>query len=100
MDSMYFDDSLYENKMHFHISQILDSLNDLTDDQEEVVINCDNEEQYNKVLDSLYHYAKDKFKFFGVSSDPMKIIVEKDAREKYRVFNEDTFLMKKEDKVE
>ena len=93
---MYFDNSLYENKMHFHISQILDGM-EKDDDVEEVVIKCDNENDYNETLDALYRYGKNKFKFSGITGDPMKIIVEKDVREKYRVFNEEAFLMKKED---
>lgn len=96
MKSMYFDDSLYENHMHYHISELLDQM-DADDDVEELVIKCDNEEEYNKTLDDLYHYGDGKFKFSGITGDPMKIIVEKDVREKYRVFDEEAFLMKKEE---
>ena len=93
MSSLYFDDSLYENEMHFKISQILDEL-PLEEDAEEIRITCDNEEEYNKTLDKLYHASTGKIKMYGVSNNPLEIIVEKDPREKYRKFDESTFLMK------
>lgn len=96
MQSLYFDDSLYENEMHYHIAQILDQLED-DPDAEELRIVCDSAEEYNKVLDALYRAGKDKFKFYGVSSAPMDIIVEEDPRTKYRQFDEENLLMKEGD---
>lgn len=93
MKSLYFDDSLYENEMHYKIAQILDS-DPLKDDYDELVIKCDSEEEYNSVLDALYHFQNGKIKVYGVSSEPNELIVEKDPREGYRKFDEDTFLMK------
>lgn len=98
MKSMYFDDSLYENEGHFHISQILDKMSDKLDpDYEEIRISCDNEEDYNKTLDELFKYGDDKFKMYGVSNNPMEIIVEKDPTENYRKFDESLLVDKKED---
>jgi len=96
MKSMYFDESLYENEMHYKIAKILDEC-PLDDDYEEFRIICDSEEEYNKVLDSLYHYGNDKIKIFGVTNNQMEIIIEKDPRENYRQFNEDAFLLSKEE---
>lgn len=87
MDSMYFDNSNYENEMHFKISQYLDQY-PLEDDEEELKIQCDTEDQYNATLDALFHYTDGKIRIFGVSSNPMEIIVEKDPRESYRKFDE------------
>ncbi len=92
MKSLYFDDSLYENEMHYKISKILDEMPD--DDHDELYIKCDNEEEYNSTLDSLYKAKKDSVRFYGVSNDPFVIIVEKDPRDKYRKFNEEEFLSK------
>lgn len=91
MKSLYFDDSLYENEMHFKIAKYLDE-NPLDDDYEELVIKCDNEEQYNATLDALFKAGEGKFKMYGTSNNPMEIIVEKDPREGYRKFDEN-FLM-------
>jgi hypothetical protein len=87
MTSQYFDESLYENEMHYKIAKILDDL-PLDEDTEEVRIRCDNEEQYNAVLDALFKAGDGKFKFSGVSNNPMDIIVEKDPRDNYRQFDE------------
>jgi hypothetical protein len=92
MKSLYFDDSLYENEMHYKISKILDEMPD--DEHDELCIKCNNEEEYNSTLDSLYKAKKDSVRFYGVSNDPYVIIVEKDPRDKYRKFNEDEFLSK------
>lgn len=97
MKSLYFDNSLYENEMHFKISKILDELNDLDDEYEELRIACDSEEEYNSVLDGLYRYGDGKVKMFGVSNNPMDIIIEKDPREGYRKFDEEN-LVKDENK--
>ena len=94
MKSMYFDDSLYENEMHFKIAQYLDQT-PLPDDYEEIRIAADNEADYNAILDSLYRCAKDKIQMSGVKKGPMEVIIEKDPREGYRQFDE-SFLMKKE----
>lgn len=99
MKSMYFDDSLYENEMHYKIAKYLDE-QPLEDDEEEIRIKCDNAEQYNSVLDSLFKAADGKIKIYGVSNNPMEIIVEKDPRDNYRKFDEEAFLMKKSDEVE
>lgn len=87
MKSMYFDDTLYENEMHYKIAKLLDD-NPLDDDDEELRIVCDSEEEYNNVLNSLYHAGDGKFKMYGVSYNPMEIIVEKDPRLNYRQFDE------------
>jgi hypothetical protein len=88
---MYFDDSLYENEMHFKISKYLDECF-LDKDCEEIVIKCDNTEEYNKILDSLFKASSDKFVMYGTSINPMEIIVEKDPREDYRKFDENDLL--------
>lgn len=94
MTSLYFDDSLYENKMHYQISQYLDE--DLVDDEEEVMkIDVGSCEEYNAVLDLLYHDKINKLNMSGVTNNPIEIIVEKDPREGYRKFNEDDFLVDK-----
>ena len=87
MTSMYFDDSLYENKMHYKIAKLLDE-NPLGDDWEELRIVRDNEREYNDTLNALYHAAEGKFKMSGVSYNPMEIVVEKDPRLNYRKFDE------------
>lgn len=94
MKSLYFDDSLYENEMHYKISQYLDEC-PLDDDEEEIVIKCDNEEQYNATLDALFKASEGKLKMYGVSNNPMEIVVEKDPRDNYRKFDEN-FLMNNE----
>lgn len=88
MHSLYFDDSLYDNHLHYDISKLLEEMNDLDDDSEELCIKCDNEEQYNAVLDALYTAGSDKITMYGVTNMPFEIIVEKDIREKYRKFDE------------
>jgi hypothetical protein len=87
MDSMYFDNSLYENEMHYKLSKYLDE-DPLPDDWESIRIVCDNEEEYNKTLDKLYHYSDGIIKVYGTTNEPMDIIVEKDPRENYRKFDE------------
>lgn len=93
MHSMYFDDSLYENAMHYCMAQLMDE-NPLPDDYEEFRIVAKDEEEYNAILDKLYHAGDGKFKIYGVSNNPMEIIVEKDPREGYRKFDEEKFVMK------
>lgn len=95
MKSLYFDDSLYENEMHYKISKLLDEC-PLGDDYEELCIKCDNEEEYNNVLDSLFKAGDEKFKFYGVSNNPMEIIIEKDPRDNYRQFDESNLSDSKE----
>ena len=92
---MYFDDSLYENKGHYRIAQLLDET-PLDEDCEEIRIVCDTEEEYNNVLNDLYHKADESIRIFGVSNNPMEIIIEKDPRLKYRKFDEDAFLINKD----
>ena len=91
MKSLYFDDSLYENAMHYKINQYLEE-NPLDKDYEELVIKCDSEEQYNSILDALFKAGDGKFKVFGVSNNPMEIVVEPDPRDKYRKFNEENLM--------
>lgn len=87
MKSMYFDESLYENEMHYKIAKLLDE-NPLGDDYEEFRIICDTEREYNDVLNALCHATDGKFKMYGVSYNPMEIIIEKDPRLGYRQFDE------------
>ena len=91
MKSMYFDDSLYESELHYKIAKILDSF-ELDDEYEELRIQCDDQEQYNSVLDALYQAGDGKFKMYGVTNMPFDIIVEKDIREGYRQFDESNLL--------
>lgn len=91
MKSLYFDDSLYENEMHFKIAKYLDE-HPLDDDHEELCIRCDTEEQYNSILDALFKAGEGKLKISGTSNNPMEIVVEKDPRDGYRQFDEN-FLM-------
>lgn len=94
MKSMYFDDSLYENEMHYKIAKYIEEM-ESSDDEEEIIIKCDNEDQYNATLDALFKAGEGKIKIFGTSNNPMEIVIEKDPRENYRKFDEDTFLMNK-----
>lgn len=91
MKSLYFDDSLYENAMHYKIKKYLEE-NPLDKEYEELIIKCDSEKEYNAVLDSLFKEADGKFRVFGVSNNPMEIVVEPDPRDKYRKFNEDNLM--------
>lgn len=97
MTSLYFDDSLYENEMHYKIAKYLDE-HPLDDDSEEICIRCDNEEQYNAVLDALFKAGEGKIQIYGTSNNPMEIVVEKDPREGYRQFDEN-FLMNNEEEA-
>ena len=92
MKSLYFDDSLYEDEMHYKIAKYLDKY-PLGDDYEELVIKCDDVEEYNNVLDALYKAGQGKLRMSGVSTNPLEIVVDPDPRLKYRKFNED-FVMK------
>jgi hypothetical protein len=87
MKSMYFDDSLAENKLHFQIKKFLDA-HPLEGEWDELIIHCDTEEEYNKTLDELFRYTVGKIKIYGVANNDMEIIVEKDPREGYRTFDE------------
>ena len=49
--------------MHYKISKYLDEM-PLGDDEEEIKIVCDNEREYNAVLDSLFKAAEGKFRYF------------------------------------
>lgn len=80
--------------MHYKISKLLDD-NPLDDDSEELRIVCDTEEEFNGVLNDLCHASNNRFKMYGVSYNPMEIIIEKDPREKYRKFDEESFLVDK-----
>lgn len=91
MKSLYFDDSLYENEMHYKISKYLDE-NPLGDDYEELRIVCDSEKEYNAALDTLYKFYDGKLRMFGVSNNPMEIVVEKDPRDGYRKFDENQLM--------
>lgn len=92
LKSMYFDDSLYENEMHYKLDKLKDEF-PLDNDWSEVRIEAANETEYNEILDKLYHYTKDRIRIFGVSNNPMEIIVEKDPRENYRQFDEEKYLV-------
>ena len=94
MNSLYFDDSLYENQLHYKLAKYLEKY-PIKEDEEELVIKCDNEEQYNQVLDALYKAKAGTFKAFGTSKNPFEIIVEEDPRSKYRSFDESCILDKK-----
>lgn len=96
MKSMYFDESLYENEMHYKIAKYLDEY-PLDDDHEELRIVCDNESEYNNILNALFKAGENKIKIFGTSNNPMEIVVEKDPREGYRVFDETMLMDNKED---
>jgi hypothetical protein len=96
MKSLYFDDSLYENEMHYKISKYLDEY-PLDDEWEELVIKCDDERQYNAVLDSLFRASNGKLKISGTSNNPMEIVVEKDPRDGYRKFDENFLMTTKEE---
>lgn len=98
MKSLYFDDSLYENEMHFKIAKYLDE-HPLDDEYEELCIKCDTEEQYNSILDALFKAGEGKLKISGTSNNPMEIVVEKDPRDGYRQFDEN-FLMTNEEENE
>jgi hypothetical protein len=87
MKSLYFDDSLAENELHFKIKQYLDE-HPLDDEWEELCIKCDNETQYNTILDSLFHYTEGKIRIYGTTNNDIEIIVEKDPRLGYRQFDE------------
>lgn len=103
MKSLYFDDSLYENEMHYKIAQYIDEspLNTLEEedekDWEEIRIVADNATEYNKILDKLYHYGDGKLKMYGTSNNPMEIIIEKDPRENYRKFDENLLMGNEEE---
>lgn len=94
MDSLYFDNSLYENEMHFKLAKYFDEF-PLDPDGEQVIIDCKNEKEFNDVLDALYHYKNGKLCAYGTSINPMEIIVEADPRDKYRKFDEKFLLDKK-----
>lgn len=96
MKSLYFDDSLYENRMHYKISKYLDKMKE-DPDTEELVIRCSSEDQYNSILDSLFKAADGKLKISGVSNNPLEIIVEKDPHDSYRKFDE-KFVLGEDDK--
>lgn len=95
LKSMYFDDSLYENEMHYKIAKMLDQYP--TDyDGEEFHIKCENDIQYNEVLDKLFRFGDNKIKMYGTTNDQFEIIVAEDPRKNYRQFDEEKFLMKDE----
>ena len=96
MQSLYFDDSLYENEMHYKITKYLDE-HPLEDDHEEIRICCDDENQYNSTLDALFKYAEGKIKISGTSNNPMEIVVERDPRSGYRKFDENFLVKDKEE---
>jgi hypothetical protein len=91
MDSLYFDNSLYENQMHYKISKYLDEY-PLNDEYEELSIKCDNEEQYNSILDALFRESRDKLKISGTTNNPLEIIVQEDPRNNYRKFDESNLM--------
>ena len=52
MDSLYFDNSLYENQLHYRLAKYLEQY-PLDPEGEQLLIKCDNEEQYNQILDAI-----------------------------------------------
>lgn len=96
LTSMYFDDSLYENEMHYKIDKLKDEF-PLPTDYEEAHIVANNEDEFNSVLDKMYHSVDGKIKIYGVPNNPMEIIVEKDPRENYRKFDETKFLVSEQE---
>jgi hypothetical protein len=66
-------------------------------DREVLYIDAPDEETYNKMLDKLYLYSDGKMQFSGETGDNVDVVVEKDVRENYRQFNEDNFLVNKEE---
>lgn len=91
LHSMYFDDSKYENEMHFKINQYRDEC-PLDDESEEAKFHCDNEADYNEILNKLYKAAENKFQMSGTPNNPMEIVIEKDPRDNYRVFDESNLM--------
>lgn len=91
MKSFYFDDSLYENELHFKLANLT---KEIGDEEVRLVIDCDNETEYNAALDTLFHLGDGKVRMFCSEAHPYEIIVEKDPREGYRKFNEEEFLMR------
>ena len=87
MKSLYFDDSLYENQMHYKIAKYLEKY-PLKEGEEELSIKCDTEKEYNDILDAMYHFKDGKFRAFGTSRNPMEIIIDEDPRTNYRKFDE------------
>ena len=96
MKSLYFDDSLYENEMHYKITKYLEEY-PLDEESEELVIKCDNETQYNAILDALFRASDSRITMYGTSNNPMEIIVEPDPRLSYRKFDEKFLLDHKEE---
>lgn len=89
MDSMMFDNSLYENEKHYTLAQMARNLDTWFDGEiDELIIDCDDEELYNNSLDILFHMNENKVSMWGVTGDPLQIIVEKDPRENHRKFDE------------
>lgn len=89
LTSMYFDDSLADNHGHYDIKKYLDEHPLSEDDAEELVIQCDNEKQYNEVLNSLFQYTDQKLIVSGVSTNDNEIIIEPDPQDTYRKVDED-----------
>ena len=84
--------------MHYRLAKYLEE-HPLDPENEELLIKCDNEEQFNSLLDAITHFKEGKMKAFGTSRNPMEIIVEEDPRVKHRHFDESLLLNEKE-KVE
>ena len=95
MKSLYFDDSLYENEMHYKIAKYLKEF-PLDDEYEELVIKARNEKEYNSILDALFKAGEGKIKISGTTNNPMEIVVEPDPRDRYRKFDESFLLENKE----
>ena len=80
--------------MHFKLARYFDQF-PVDSDDEQVVIQCKSEKEFNDVLDALYHYKNGKLCAYGTSKNPMEIIVEADPRAKYRKFDEKFLLDQK-----
>jgi len=87
MDSLYFDNSLYENELHYRLKKLIDDM-PIGEDCEEIRIKADSEEEYNHILDQLFEVGDGTLRAYGVSNKPLEIIIEKDPRDKYRKFDE------------
>ena len=81
--------------MHYRLAKYLEK-HPLDGENEELLIKCDNEKEFNNILDSITHFKDGKMIAFGTSRNPMEIIIEEDPRVKHRHFDESLLLDSKE----